>query len=315
MQLQRKVAEAHAVALTLSNARIGERQEIVRLAKERQKVAKDHVEEMQAGALDGPLKEMLDGMTQRLTKAVKETGLTMADEKTLIAQLGSESSTLFSSVSTVWGNLAGGIVKKLGSRPLDLDPIDFGLHTRIQASLAEAEAAVTKNDETAAKNAAVAAGDRGGDKGGGGSGGGGSSSASGLSSVLGSAKFGGTMPLKNKEIELESTASGLAAIETLVRSSSQPSPPPHTLRLRCWRCSHMHHSAALSLLTWCPSPLITTSVCSSRRVRWETRRPAYASAQPPWRRCDGWRLSSTCRAGVQRSTRSGLRGRSVRSSD
>ena len=148
--LQRDLAKSNAVALSLSNARIGERQQLVRLASERQKAAKEHVaKQMKDGTLDAALKEMLDGVKQRLSTAIKQSGLSVTDEKKLLDDVASESSRLAVSLSTAWADFASGVVDKVETRALDLEPIDLELHARLKAELADSEAAVATHDEVA----------------------------------------------------------------------------------------------------------------------------------------------------------------------
>ena len=68
-QVQTELVESHSVALQLSNARIAERQELVRVAKERQRAVKEYIEQQQKKALTMPLKEIVQGMLQRLAAA------------------------------------------------------------------------------------------------------------------------------------------------------------------------------------------------------------------------------------------------------
>ena len=214
-QAQRREAEAYHAALSQSTARIGERQDLLRLSKERQREAVQMIENRENDALATPIAAEMSARCEALVKAVKHTGIIMAEEKMLVSLIESESSEMLERILSVWTAFQAEITVALKPRPLDLEPLDLELHTRLQAAHTRAaEAAhradkVDSDEEAPSPARAPAAG----------------APAPSSSPLKGAPKrasfgvtltpFGGMELMRDEEVHMTNGAMGLNALETL----------------------------------------------------------------------------------------------------
>lgn len=145
----RQSAEANAVALEQSTARIAERQELVTTLRTRQRAVGDFMAEAREAQLDTPMQAAVVASLGRFETAVRSSGVTAPEEKALLALLAAEKADLIQTVGAMWVAFSKSALAQLDPKPLTLPPVDLELHARLKVAAAASAAAAAEADPPA----------------------------------------------------------------------------------------------------------------------------------------------------------------------